>query len=108
QAIVDQEVVKFMQWWHAQGVVPALLSLQDLGEAVRQQELAEALGKLHHLTPEERAHVEALSRAIVRGLLHQPLVSVKSHPELLSAFQALFGLQSENGVHPTPPGDSAT
>ncbi len=108
QAIVDQELAKFMLWWRAQGVVPALISLQDVGESVRQQELAEALGKLRHLTPEERAHVEALSRAIVHGLLHQPLVSVKAHPELLSAFQSLFGLQSENGTHPPEPGDGKT
>ncbi|MBI2916719.1 MAG: glutamyl-tRNA reductase [Chloroflexi bacterium] len=108
QAIVDQELDKFMQWWQAQGVVPTLISLQDLGEAVRQQELAEALSKLHHLPVEERTHVEALSRAIVRGLLHRPLVAVKSHPELLSAFQALFGLPSENGAGPAPPEGNET
>lgn len=102
QAIVGQEVEKFMAWWQALGVVPALLSLQDLGEAVRQQELAEALGKLRHLRLEDRQRVEALTRAIVRGLLHRPLVSLKARPDLLSALQALFVLpgESENGSSP--------
>ena len=47
------------------------------------------------LGPDEVARIEALSRAIVRKLLHNPIAALKEEPGYLEATRQLFGLNDD-------------
>jgi len=58
-------------------LAPLVTSLHDLGETVRQGELARFRAKLEQLEPDQRTVIEALTQGIVNKLLHEPTVRVK-------------------------------
>jgi glutamyl-tRNA reductase len=58
-------------------LAPLVTSLHELGETVRQGELARFRAKLEQLEPDQRTVVEALTQGIVNKLLHEPTVRVK-------------------------------
>jgi len=53
-------------------VVPTIRALRDHGERVRQDELERHLGRLRHLSDDDRAAVDALTRSLLNKLLHAP------------------------------------
>jgi glutamyl-tRNA reductase len=61
----------------AREVAPLVTALHAMGEEVREAELDRFDAKLASLTDEQRAAVEALTRGIVRKLLHEPTIRVK-------------------------------
>jgi glutamyl-tRNA reductase len=95
EKLVDGEVVKFMEWWAAQGVVPTIRALRERAEAIRTAELERTLAKLSHLAPHEQAAIGALSAAIINKLLHQPIATLKDPKngvQLAQVVQELFRL----------------
>ncbi|MBM3945810.1 MAG: glutamyl-tRNA reductase [SAR202 cluster bacterium] len=94
EAIVDEEVEKFREWWQSLDVVPTVASLRHLAEAIRKAEVARAVRRLPDLAPEEHAVVEAMSRALVKKLLHEPIATLKEHsdPRHVQAVHELFRL----------------
>ena len=73
EALVAEEVAKFMEWWAAQEVVPTIRALRERAEAIRQAEIERTLAKLPDLSPRQQEAIQALSAAIVNKLLHQPI-----------------------------------
>jgi glutamyl-tRNA reductase len=98
EALVDDAVDAFCDWWQARAVVPTITALRERAEAVRQLELERATRKLGHLSERDRAVVEALSVGIVNKLLHEPVTRLKS-ADVLARDQAqrlvceLFGIE---------------
>jgi glutamyl-tRNA reductase len=95
EALVLEEVTKFMEWWAAQEVVPTIRALRERAEAIRQIEIERTLAKLPDLSPQQQDAINALSAAIVNKLLHQPITSMKdpeSGGELARVVQQLFQL----------------
>ncbi len=98
QVIVDQEVERFMKWWRSLDVVPTVAALRQWGEDIRRREVKKTLKRLKgRLSPEEEERLEAMSRAIVKKLLHNPTTLLKerrspSHPQLA---RELFDLPEE-------------
>jgi glutamyl-tRNA reductase len=77
EAIIDSEVAKFIEWWHALEVVPTIITLRGEAEDIRQREVNKNLGKMSELSEEERARIDALTRSIVSKILHHPTVGLK-------------------------------
>ena len=77
ESIVTREVDKYQQRQQSRDAVPAILSLQQSAEAIRQAELARSSTKLASLTPEQAAAVEALTRALTAKLLHPQLIALR-------------------------------
>ena len=77
EAIIDSEVAKFMEWWHALEVVPTIIALRGKAEDVRQGEVNKNLGKMSELSEEKQARIDALTRSIVSKILHNPTVGLK-------------------------------
>jgi glutamyl-tRNA reductase len=73
RAIVEQEVLRFQELTTAREVAPLVSSLLHKADAVAQAEAAKQKG----LTPEQRAAVEAATRAAVAKVLHAPIVALK-------------------------------
>ena len=58
-------------------VKPVISSLMGKAEAVRQAQLKLTLKKLRRLSPEERQSLEAMTKAIVQKILHDPIQRLK-------------------------------
>jgi glutamyl-tRNA reductase len=92
---VEDEITRFMAWWQGRSLVPTIAALRGRAEGIRQTELAKTLGRLPDLSLEERRRIDALTSAIVKKLLHQPIMCLKdsdSQPAHLEAIRELFAL----------------
>jgi glutamyl-tRNA reductase len=72
EGIVAAGVEEFWGWYASLAVVPTIRALRDHGERVRQEEVERALGRLRHLSADDRATVDALTRSLLNKLLHAP------------------------------------
>lgn len=97
EAIVAEEVDRFMEWLLSLEVVPTVAALREQGEIIRSRELSRAMRRLPRLTEEEQARLAAFSRAVVKKLLHQPIASLKEkrNPTYTQTARELFGLEKE-------------
>ena len=80
-AIVEEEQARFMKWWDSLDAVPMIKTLHKRAEDIRQRELDRALRKLPDLPPEHLEVVEAMTRAIVKKLLHEPTKFLKQRAD---------------------------
>ncbi len=94
EEIVDGEVHRFLDWWGSLGAVPLVKALRQQADQVREREVAKALRRMRHLAPEDQATIEAMSRALMTRLLHDPITTVRAqrNPQHLRALQELFHL----------------
>jgi glutamyl-tRNA reductase len=75
--IIDDELDRFIAVSSAREVAPLVKELYDRADQVRRGELDRYATKLAALDPDEADTVEALTRAIVAKLLHDPTVALK-------------------------------
>jgi glutamyl-tRNA reductase len=75
--IVAEEVVNYGEVVLGRQAAPLVAQLHERAETVRAGELARYRGRLDALDDREREAVDALTRAIVAKLLHEPTVSLK-------------------------------
>ena len=88
EQLIEQEVDVILHWLKSLEVTPTILALRRRAEEIKQVELEKSLGRLGHLSPEERGVVEGLATAIVNKLLHGSLVTLKAEAD--SAGGSLF------------------
>jgi len=81
EAIVNEEVTKFMAWQRSRTAVPTVVALRQRFEAIRRSELQRLEGKLGALSPEARARVDEVTRLIVEKLLLEPTEQLKALPD---------------------------
>ena len=77
--IVDDEVGRFISYWQELEVRPVISALVRKAENIRQAQLNLTLKKLPSLSDEERTHLEAMTKAIVQKILHEPIQQLKSN-----------------------------
>ena len=77
EAIVRQEAQRYAGRRRQARVAPLIEALHARGEAVRAEELRKISRRLGTLSDREREAVDALTRRIVRRLLHHPVVRLK-------------------------------
>ena len=77
EAIVEQELSRFMTWWDSLEAAPIVKTLRQQAEDIRQRELAKALRRLRDLDPDDRDVIDALTQSIVNALLHEPTAFLK-------------------------------
>lgn len=72
ERIVAEGVEEYWAWYSSLAVVPTIRALRDHGERVRQEEVERHLARLRHLSDDDRAAVDALTRSLLNKLLHAP------------------------------------
>jgi len=77
ERIVAEGVEDFWGWYASLAVVPTIRALRDHGERVRARETERALARLDHLSPDDRAAVDALTKQILNKLLHAPTTRLR-------------------------------
>ncbi|HLZ34004.1 MAG TPA: glutamyl-tRNA reductase [Nitrospira sp.] len=86
--MVVDEVGIVLQWLQSLEVTPTIVALKNRAEDIKRAEVEKALGRLAHLSPQERALVEGMASSIVNKLIHNTMVTLKT--EVTSADGAAF------------------
>jgi len=103
EEIVTQETEQFLEWFRTLEALPTVIALRQKAEAVRKRELNRTLRRLEHkLSPEELASLEAMTRAIVKKLLHNPTVYLKEQRNASQTHlvRDMFNLGDEGSSRP--------
>ena len=98
EAVVENEVAQFVQWWSTLDALPLVMELRERAEEMRLREMARALDRLDGVSEVDASVIDDLTRAIVNKLLHAPTVSLKQRAdeETLRAARELFGLRGDS------------
>jgi len=100
--IVEGEVAKFIHHWQQFEVRPLISALVEKAEGIRQAQLELTLKKLSNLSCEERAYLEAMSKAIVQKILHEPIQHLKDNTRKREDYIRIVGeLFRLNGEKPS-------
>jgi glutamyl-tRNA reductase len=101
EAILQEEVEKFIKWQASLDVVPTIVSLREKLESIREAETRKALSRLKNLSREDRKAVEALTSAMINKILHHPTVVLKKtgqnegSAELIQTVRRIFDLDEQ-------------
>ncbi len=79
EILVQEEVDKFMQWWESLDTVPTIAALLQKAEAIRQEQLRKSLPRLKSLDEADQAQIEAMTRAMIKKIFHDPIVFLKQN-----------------------------
>jgi glutamyl-tRNA reductase len=107
EAIVAEEVAKFLAWTRGLEVQPTVVAMRAKARAVLFSELERSLaGRLKHLAESDRAALKQMLESAVGKLLHSPTTRLKERAsdgddarELAAAVRFLFDLK-ELGLAP--------
>ncbi|MBI3169945.1 MAG: glutamyl-tRNA reductase [Chloroflexi bacterium] len=72
EKILNEELNEFREYLRTYQILPTITALYERAEGIRASELEKSLKRMTNLNGEEQAKVEAMSRAIVRKILHAP------------------------------------
>jgi glutamyl-tRNA reductase len=78
EEIIAQEIVRFAQWLGELDVRPTIAALHERGEDIVEAVLEENAGRWESASARDLARVEALTRAVVGRLLHEPTIRLRS------------------------------
>ena len=97
--IIEAEVDRFSSWWQANEVKPVISSLVKKAEDIRQAQLDKTLKKLRQLSAEEQESLEAMTKAMLQKILHDPIQFLKNNThrrdEYIRLVNELFRLDKE-------------
>lgn len=95
EAIVAEEARRFQAWLDGRRVEPTVAALRRKAEAVRRAELERTLARLGHLSEADRRRIEAMSKALVKRILHAPVAQLRdgAGEEHAAALRDLFRLE---------------
>ncbi len=100
EAIVEEEVEKFLKWQNSLDAVPTIVALRNKAEEIKQTELERLFNRLPGLDERERNIIMTSVNAIVNRLIHPPTAALKEDHEdrdaLIAMIKTLYGLE-ENG-----------
>jgi glutamyl-tRNA reductase len=93
QAIVAEEVERYLDVAAQRHVAPLVAALHERAEEIRSSEMARFGRRLSGLDLTQAAAVEALTRGIIAKLLHEPTVNVKAGAGTPAGEQLAQGLR---------------
>lgn len=101
EALLEEELDAFMDWWRSLDTVFTISSLRSKVESIREQELEKALSRLGgEFGSKQREVVEALTRGIVNKILHDPMVQLRAQRDIEARQQAMHALHTLFDLEP--------
>jgi glutamyl-tRNA reductase len=76
--IVEEEIQRFARWLGQLDALPTVTALREHGNALVEQVLAENSGRWDSASPRDLARIEAIARAVMSRLLHEPTIRLRS------------------------------
>ncbi len=110
--IVEQEIHRFARWLGQLDALPTVSALREHGDELVEQVLAENAGRWESASPRDIARVEAIARAVMGRLLHEPTIRLRSlssdrgHASL-EIVRELFGLREDAPLENEQPAELA-
>jgi glutamyl-tRNA reductase len=110
--IVEEEIRRFARWLGQLDALPTITALREHGNAIVEQVLAENAGRWEGATPRDLVRVEAIARAVMARLLHEPTIRLRGLEDerggagghgALELVRELFGLREDAAAE--QPGD---
>jgi glutamyl-tRNA reductase len=100
EQIVEEEIQRFARWLGQLEVLPTVSALREHGNALVEQVLAENSGRWEAASPRDLARIEAVARAVMSRLLHEPTIRLRSLSQerghaSLELVRELFGLRDD-------------
>ena len=97
EGIIAEEIQSFAVWLGSLEVLPTLTALRTHANAIAEHVLSENAGKWESASPRDLERIEAVSRAIVNRLLHDPTLHMKDMRDdrvhaRMALVRDLFGL----------------
>lgn len=77
EEIAEQELEKLVRRLKTLDVVPTIVELQGHLEQIRMQEMARLQSQFGHLTEQQRAAIDMLTKGMVNKILHAPVSHLK-------------------------------
>jgi len=104
-AIVEEEIQRFARWLGQLETLPTVSALRAHASDIVEQVLAENSGRWESASERDLARVEAVARAVISRLLHEPTIRLRSLTEdrghaSLELVRELFGLREDEQVSP--------
>ncbi|HXB14939.1 MAG TPA: glutamyl-tRNA reductase [Solirubrobacteraceae bacterium] len=110
--IVEEEIRRFARWLGQLDALPTITALREHGNAIVEQVLAENSGRWEGATPRDSVRIEAIARAVMARLLHEPTIRLRGLEDqhggagghaALELVRELFGLRED--AAPEQPGE---
>ncbi len=102
ETIVMEEVETFVSWANSLERVPTITALREKLETIRQREIQKSFnGGLRDLSEKQRTAMEQMTAAMMKKVLHGPLVHLKNASDgdddmlYVAALKRLFDLEDE-------------
>jgi glutamyl-tRNA reductase len=103
EAVVEEEIQRFARWLAQLDVMPTITSLREHGAGIVDQVLAENAGRWESASPRDIARIEAVARAVMQRLLHEPTIRLKeSGHGRQQVLRELFGLEDPEAPSEAP------
>jgi glutamyl-tRNA reductase len=98
--IVEEEIHRFARWLGQLDTLPTVAALREHGDSIVAQVLDENAARWESASPRDIARVEAIARAVMSRLLHEPTIRLRSMREdrghaSLELARELFGLHDD-------------
>jgi len=98
--IVEEEIHRFARWLGQLDALPTVSALRAHGNDLVEQVLAENAGSWESASPRDLARIEAIARAVMSRLLHEPTIRLRSLGEdhghaSIEVVRELFGLRED-------------
>lgn len=95
EALLDEELASFTDWWRSLETVPTMNCLRDKMENIRVQELEKALSRLgSEFAGRHQEVIEALTKGIINKILYDPMVQLRAQQDIEARQQAMAALQT--------------
>jgi glutamyl-tRNA reductase len=98
ERMVVEEVGAIIEWMKSLEVTPTIVALRNRVDDIKRAEVDKALGRLGHLSQQDKELVENLASSIVNKLIHRTMVTLKSEvnssngPAFVEAARRFFHL----------------
>jgi glutamyl-tRNA reductase len=102
EGIIEEEIQHFAAWLGGLEVLPTLAALRTHATEIAEQVVHENDGKWEAATPRDMERIDALAKAVVNRLLHEPTIRMKELRDdrvhaRMALVRDLFGLAREDG-----------
>jgi glutamyl-tRNA reductase len=103
EEVIEEEIQRFARWMAQLDIMPTIAALREHGAEIVDQVLAENSGRWESASARDLARIEAVARAVMQRLLHEPTLRLKSADDIgghgrQQLLRELFGL--EEGLSP--------
>jgi glutamyl-tRNA reductase len=112
EEILEEEIHRFARWLGQLETLPTVSALRAHGDELVEQVLAENAGRWESASAGDLARIEAVARAVMSRLLHEPTIRLRSLSEerghaSLELVRELFGLREEESAPQQAPHELA-